>query len=242
MANYPDSSWFLPIHDHLETEMRKSILIQALMPALLSFPLAVAAVDQPLDMSPLFADISLTYAGNEVIVPYVAVADADMNGTPESATVKLRVYTPGTPTTAQILRYVTPGKVVTLPPNPCIAPLTTEWQFTTKPVRDKEMVAVAYDYLLLCVENNAYYDMKMAVKTVIYAADASKSGSTAWALGYDRALIGFNLVQDLNLDGYKDLMIATQLWDDPAATAYTEIRDLVTRTVINKGTFQTMLQ
>jgi hypothetical protein len=218
--------------------MKHTALACALTAVALCFPLQVLAVDQPLDLSPIFADVSANYAGNEMIVPYVAASDSNFDGVPDSAAIRLRIYTPGTATTGQVFRYATPGRTVTLPANPCFAPALTEWMFNAKPLRVGTLVAVGYDYTLMCYENISY-ELKLATKTAVYVADAALPNGLAWALGYTRSLVGFNLLDDLNGNGIQELMITTQAWDDPTGVAYTEIRDLQTKLILNKGAFPT---
>ena len=221
--------------------MKTAALMRVLTAAAFVIHFQASAVDQPLDLSPIFADISSTYPGNELIVPYVLSTDVNFDGVPDSATVRLRVYTPGTATTAQVFRYATPGRIILLPANPCVAPAATEWVFTPKPLRDGKLVAVGYDYMLMCYEN-VTFELKVAAKTAIYVADASVNNGLVWALGYNRSLVGFNFLDDLNGNGFSELMITTQAWDDPLGTAFTEIRDLSTKLILNKAIFPTQQQ
>lgn len=221
--------------------MKTTALMSVLTAAAFVIPFQASAVDQPLDLSPIFADISSVYPGNELIVPYVVSTDTDFDGVPNYATLRLRVYTPGTATTTQVFRYATAGRVVYLPDNPCVAPVATEWAFNPKPLRDGKLVAVGYDYMLMCFED-VTSELKVAAKTAIYVADASLNNGLVWAVGYNRSLVGFNFLDDLNGNGFSELMITTQSWDDPLGTAFTEIRDLSTHLILNKGTFPTQQQ
>jgi len=185
------------------------------------------------------ADVSGSNPGLELIVPHQDYGlDYNGDGLPDTASMRFDIYKPADAAGVNKVKlYSTLAKTINLVVFPC-DPYTTAWMqlySDSSFLRDKSFaLAVSHD-AIQCVDS---IGAKVAHKTNIYKSNTSVStGGTVWS--YDYELLGIGLVNDMNGNGFKEVMIG--LYTPNTVTggydAWVIIRDISNGVIISSGKY-----
>ncbi|ADW17463.1 hypothetical protein Despr_1299 [Desulfobulbus propionicus DSM 2032] len=174
--------------------------IMAVVHTLAAASTALAGNVTPL--APLFANVNASYAGAEVIMPYLSQNDANKDGYRESLTYWYRIYKNNTNTP---LLYSSTPKTGAYPAVSCTNPTWRESYTNPQFMRSGKWVVTGHDLNMECDSNAGDSE---AHNTFVYVADVSKSGGAVNTLMFAKAELEAIELVDYNSDGVGDLMVS----------------------------------
>jgi hypothetical protein len=152
-------------------------------------------------LAPLFANVNTSYAGAEVIMPYLQQNDSNRDGHYESLTFYYNVYRNNTNTKL----YSSTAKTGWYPTVTCATPRW--WDTYTRPqfLRSGKWVVTGHGLTMECENSTGSGESHT---TFVYVADVSKAGGTVNTLTVNRARLEAVELVDYNSDGTNELMVS----------------------------------
>lgn len=167
------------------------------------------AADTPLDLGAMYGDFNASL-GNEVVIPFWKMTDANSDGYPEYFAFQYKVYTAGTST----LLYVSTPKTFFMPtlPTGCSVQNGIDWDFSPKFNRRDTTTRIHTGMALSleCWDGTTWHELH---NTAVYSAGVNQAGGSAWRFNINSTdLVGFNGV-DTDNDGTNDSLSVVMALD-----------------------------
>lgn len=171
---------------------------------------AVAYCAQSTDTKAFLADVTNTNAGLELVTPYIDYGNIDANndGLPDSVAISFSISKLGNSSGVGASKlYSSSPRTYTNIQFPCDINQTAWLQVNEENavLRDGKYALFSDSTSIACIDTIT--GEHVAYKTAIFKADVSVTNGASELWSYDYNLAGISLVDDMNANGYKEVML-----------------------------------